>query len=221
MARNESLRSGLTNVFVFCVVANPFSGKVMTPCSAMGLFACDYDTCSKENFTVSKAKVVLRDYQQQSLGALVTATPNATTGDSTSISTSPSTSTAILAKETANPVDGSSSSNYSSNQSSKLAAVGVGVGVPLAIALVAALALLVRERRKARRLELENARLGGNGGSSGPGMVGHGQPTTYHQSAIKGYPNGGAAMNAELMEDRAQHELMAQPIAHELHTHRG
>lgn len=205
----------------YCLNANPYSGKVMTPCSAFGQFACDYDTCGKENFTVSKAKVVLRDYQQQSLGASVTATPNATTGASTSISTSSSTSTATLAKESANPVD-SSSSNSSSNQSSKLAAVGAGVGVPLAIALVAALVLLVRERRKARRLELENARLGGNGGSNGPGMVGHGEPTAYHQqSAIKGYPNGGAAMNAELMEDRAQHEVMAQPIAHELHTHRG
>lgn len=191
----------------------------MTPCSSYGLFACDYDTCYTKNFTVSKGQVVLRDYQQKSLGALETVTANATTGASTSIpspsltSTSTSTSTPLT---NANCVD-SSSSNSSSNQSSKLAAVGAGVGVPFAIALVAALALLIRERRKARRLELENARLGGIGGSGDPGMVGYGEPTAYYQqSAPKRHPDG----EAEVTGDMAEHELNAQPMTHELQSHR-
>lgn len=192
----------------------------MTPCNAYGSFACDYDTCSKENFTVSKAKVVLQDYQQKSLGAAVTVTANETAGASTSIPTSSSTSTLTststsLASGNANSVNSSTSSN-SSNQSSKLAAVSAGVGVPLAVALVAALALLGRERRKTRRLELENARLGG------PDMARHGGPTAYYQqSAPKQHPNGQATRNAELAEDRAQHELMAQSMAHELQNQRG
>lgn len=179
----------------------------MTPCSTYGQFACDYDTCAKDNFTVSKGKVVLQDYQQKSLGALVTVTTSAATEASISIATSSSTSTStlpLLTNETANCV------NSSSDQSGKLAAVGTGVGVAFAIALAAALVLLGRERRKARRLELENARLGGGGGR--PVMVG---------SAPRRHPNGEAVGNAELMEDRAEYEVMAQPMAHELQTHGG
>lgn len=178
----------------------------MTPCSTYGQFACDYDTCAKDNFTVSKGKVVLQDYQKKSLGALVTVTTSAATETTNSIATSSSTSTStptLLTSKTANCVN-------SSNHSGKLAAVGTGVGIPFAIALAAALVLLSRERRKARRLELENARLGGGAGR--PGMVG---------SALIGHPNGGAVGHAELMEDRAEYEVMAQPMAHELQTHGG
>ena len=88
--------------------------------------------------------------------------------------------------------------------------MGTGVGVVFAIALAAALVLLGRERRKARRLELENARLGGGGGR--PSMI---------ESAPRGHSNGEAVGNAELMEDRAEYEVMAQPMAHELQTHGG
>lgn len=140
----------------------------------------------------------------------MTVTTSAATEASVSISTSSSTSSStlpLLTNETAHCV------KSSSNQSGKLAAVGAGVGVAFAIALAAALVLLVllvRERRQARRMELENARLGGGGGR--PGMGGY---------APKGHPNGEAVGNAELMEDRAEYEVMAQPMAHELQTHGG
>lgn len=162
----------------------------MMPCIGMSLFACHYHSCTTGSFTVSRANVVLQDYQKLSLGAVVTVsaattdistlgalmtvTANATAGASsptatleasvtvtatlttdicTSIPTSPSTS--------ASPAKENNSSPCALHQSAKLAGVGAGVGAPLAIALAAALALLGRERRKARSLELENARLVG------------------------------------------------------------
>lgn len=190
----------------------------MSPCSYTGLFACDYDLCARENFTVSKGQVILRDYQQKGLGALVTVTANATTSASASIPTSSSTSTSTsssLAKDntTCVPSSPSFSPNPSCNQSSKLVAVGAGVGIPFAIVLVTALVLLGRERRKARRLELENARLSGVGGSGKPAMVVYREPTaSNHQFNSAG--------NAELVGDRAEHELMTPPVAYELQTHR-
>ncbi|MCJ1427863.1 hypothetical protein MMC29_005769 [Sticta canariensis] len=189
----------------------------MSPCNYAGRFACDYDQCAKENFTVSKGQVILRDYQQSNLGALITVTANATTGAfiSTLPSSSTSTSTSSsLAKDKAHCVSYSSSfcPNSSFNQSSKFAAVGVGVGVPFAIALVTALVLLGRERRKARRLEREIARLGGVGGSGKPFMVGYRESTASYQQSN---PVG----NVELVGDRAEHELTAQPVVYELQTH--
>lgn len=145
----------------------------------------------------------------------MTATANATTGVSSSILTSSSTSTSPPLTQATNCLDGVS---FSPNQSSKLAAVGAGIGGPFAIVLWAALALLGRERRKARRLELENARLSGRGGA---GRTGNMDPNNYYQqSALNGRSNGEAVGIAELNEDRAQHEVMAQPMAHELQTHR-
>lgn len=216
--RLPQIGAGQGFLFLICFVANPFSGKVMSPCNYAGKFACDYDQCAKENFTVSKGQVILRDYQQSSLGVLITVTANATTGASVSTLASSSTSTSTsssLAKDKAPCVPSSSSSfspNSSFNQSSKLAAVGAGVGVPFAIALVTALVLLGRERRKARRLEREIARLGGIGGSGKPVMVGDRESTASYQQSN---PVG----NVELVGARAEHELTAQPVAYELQTH--
>lgn len=173
----------------------------MTPCSNynFSLFACDYDTCYQKNFTVSPGQVLLRDYQQKSLGASETVTANVSSSTPTSSST-PSTS----------PSSPALSSSSSSNQSPKLAAVGAGVGGPLAIALVAALVLLSRERRNARRLKLENARLAGGGG---PGMAGgYGEPNAAYQQQMKEH--------AELVGDREATEVMAQPIVHEMQAYR-
>lgn len=200
----------------------------MTPCNFYGQFACDYDICSKGTFTVSPAKVVLRDDQKTSLAVSMTVTVNATTGGFASIptTTSPTTTSSpyALATENSNCVN-SSFRNLSSNQSSKLAGVGAGIGVPFAIALAAALALLGRERRNASRLELELARLRGGCGSSssrGPDMIEYGGPMAhYQQSTSRRHPQGGAMGNAELTDERGAHEVMAESIAHELQTHRG
>lgn len=175
----------------------------MTPCSNynFSLFACDYDTCYEKNFTVSPGQVLLRDYQQKSLGASETVTANASSSTPTSSST-PST------------FPSSPALSSSSNQSPKLAAVGVGVGGPLAVALAAALVLLGRERRNARRLELENARLAGGGG---PGMAGgYGKPNAAYQQQMREHAGG----VAQLVGDSAVTEVMAQPMAHELQAYR-
>lgn len=130
------------------------------------------------------------------LEASVTVTATLTTDICTSIPTSSSPSTSAL------PAKENNSSPCALHQSSKLAGVGAGVGAPLAIALAVALALLGRQRRKARSLELENARLVGvcqlqapriaattrsdDGPSSSAGKQ---QPPSYLQHpALRGQP---------------------------------
>ena len=168
-----------------------------------------------------EGQVILRDHRQTRLEALVTVTANVTT--SASISTPASTSTmtpptgasaaiitststfSSLAKDTVTCVaSSSSSSKSSSNQSSKIFAVGASVGVPFAIALLTALVLLGRERRKARQLEQEVARLGAVGGYTEPGLVVYREPTTYYLQF-----NGEVVENAEFVGSGAEHELMA------------
>ena len=153
---------------------------------------------------------------KSSLGALMTATANATTSASIPTLASSSTTTptsSSLAKDNATCVPSSSSfsSKSSFNQSSKYAAVGAGVGVPFAIALVTALVLLGRERRKVRRLERENAMQGGVGGSGKPVVVGFRELTASYQRS-------NAVGDVELVGDRVEHELTAQPVAYELQT---
>lgn len=131
----------------------------MAPCSA-NTWACDYNSCSKGNFTLPVGNIIVHNYQAASLGISSQVTVNAnaplTAGSSTATTTS-----GRAAATSANPTPAATCispadqqraiASVNSDNEKKLAAVGAGVGVPLGIAVVAFLALFGLERRRNKK----------------------------------------------------------------------
>ena len=58
-------------------VVNPQGGKGIAPCGSY-LWSCDYDSCSKGNFSLSMGDVIIHNYQAANLGISSQVTVSAT-----------------------------------------------------------------------------------------------------------------------------------------------